>query len=67
MGGLEDFVGCTIKRDLTKMTLNIFQPGIINKINQGFNEDVKSLVTFDTPDTPHKGIVRNQETYTEIS
>ena len=37
----EDFVGFTIKRDLTKMTLNISQPHLINKVTQGFNEDVK--------------------------
>ena len=37
MGELEDFVGCTIKRDLTKKTLNIYQPDLITKITQGFN------------------------------
>ena len=36
-------------------------------MTQGFNEDVKSLMTFNTPDTLHKGIVRNQETDTNIS
>ena len=61
MGELEDFVGCAIKRDLTNMTLNIYQPDIINKMNQGFNGDVKLLMTFNTPDTPHQGIVSNQE------
>ena len=59
MGELEDFVGCTIKRDLTKTTLNISQTDIINKKTQGFNEDLKSLMTFNTPATPYKGIVRN--------
>ena len=40
MGELEDFVGCTIKRDLTNITLNISQPDIINKTTQGFNGDL---------------------------
>ena len=60
MGELEDFVGCTIKRDLTNMTLNTSQPDIFNKMNQLFNKDVKSLITFNTPGTPHIVIVRNQ-------
>ena len=64
---LEDFVGYTIKRDLTKITLNIYQPHIITKITQGFKENMKSLMTFNIPDTPHKGIVNNQEKYTKIS
>ena len=41
MGELEDFVGCKIKNYLTNTTLNIYQPDIINKINQGFNGDLK--------------------------
>ena len=49
------------------MTLNIYQPDLINKMTQGFNEDMKSLITFNTPDTPHQGIVFNQETDTKIS
>ena len=35
-------------------------------MNQGFNEDMKSLMTFNTPATTHKGIVHNQETDTKI-
>ena len=64
---LEEFIGCTIKCDITKMTLNISQPDISKKTTQGFNKDVKSLMTFNTPDTPHQGIVCNQEKYTNIS
>ena len=60
MGELEDFIGCTIKRDLAKMTLKISQPDLINKMTPGFNEDAKSLITFNTPATPHKGIVYHQ-------
>ena len=56
MGELEDFLGCTIWRDLTKTTLNIYQPGMINKMTQVFNEYVKSLMTFNTPAKIHKGI-----------
>ena len=41
MSELEDFVGCMIKRDLTKTTINISQPDLITKMTQGFNEDVK--------------------------
>ena len=66
MGPLEDFSGCTLKRDLTKMTLKISQPHIITKTTKGFNKDVKSLMNFNTPATPHKGIVCNQERDTKI-
>ena len=66
IGKLESFIGCTIKRDLTKMNLKIYQLDIINKTNQGFNEDMKSIIAFNTPATPHEGIVRNQETDTKI-
>ena len=34
-------------------------------MTQGFNEDVKSLMTFNTLDTLYKVIVRNQETDTK--
>ena len=67
LGELEDFVGYTINRDLTKTTLNIYQPYLISKTTQQFNEDMKLLMTFNTPDTPHKEIIRNQETDTKIS
>ena len=40
MGELEEFVGCTIKRYLINMTLNIYQPCLVNNITQEFNEDV---------------------------
>ena len=36
MSELEDFMICRIKRDLTKITLKISQPDIINKMTQGF-------------------------------
>ena len=62
MGELKDFAKFTIKRDLTKMTLNISQPDLINKMTQGFNEDIKYLMNFNTPSTPYKGIACNQET-----
>ena len=67
MGKLEDFVGCTVRRDLIKMTLKIYQPHLITKITQVFNEYVKSLMRFNTPDYPHHGFVRIQETYTKKS
>ena len=37
MGELEESVGCTIKRDITNITLKIYEPHIINKTAQGFN------------------------------
>ena len=49
MGELEDFLGYEIERGLTNNTLNIYQPHLITKITQGFNKDVKSLITFNTP------------------
>ena len=63
----ECFIGCMIKSDLTKMTLNISQPDIITNMTQGFKKDVKSMMTFNTAATPHKGILRNQETGIKIS
>ena len=60
MGEIEYFIGCTIKHDLSKINLKISQPDLINKITQGFKEDMKSLMTFNTPSTPNKGIVRDQ-------
>ena len=67
MGELEYFVGFMIKCDLTKMIPNISQPHIITNTTQVFNEDAKSLMIFNTPDTPHKRIVHNQETDMKIS
>ena len=54
MGELEDFLWCKIKRNLTNINLNIYQSDIITKMAQGFNEDMKSLMTFNTPDIIHK-------------
>ena len=66
MGGLEDVLGCTFNLGITKMTLNISQPHIIHKMTRGFNKDMKSLITFNTPATPNNGVVCNQETDTKI-
>ena len=67
MGELEDFIGCMIKRDLTKMTLNICQPDPINRMIRGFNGDMKSLMTFNTPATPYKGVLLNKKIDTKAS
>ena len=67
MGELEDFVGCTVNCDLTKIILKISQPDLITNLTQGFNKDMKSLITFNTPDIPHKGIFRHQEIDAKIS
>ena len=64
MGELEDLLWCTIKHDLVKIIFNISQPDLINKMTQGFNEDLKSIINFNTPATPHKDIVQNQQTVT---
>ena len=48
MGELDEFIGCEIKGDLTKMTLKISQPDLITMMTQGFNKDLKSLITFNT-------------------
>ena len=37
MGELDEFIECEIKGDLTKMTLKISQPDLINKMTHGFN------------------------------
>ena len=66
MGEIEDFIGCTIKREFTKMTPNISQLDLINYMTQGFNKDMKSLMTFNNPATPNKGVLRNQETDIKI-
>ena len=49
------------------MTPKIYQLDLIIKITQVFNKDVKSLKTFNTPATPHKWFLRNQETAKKIS
>ena len=67
MDELEDFAGCAIKWDLSKMTLKIYQPHIITNMTKGLKKYMKLLMNFNNPDTPHKGIVRNQETDTTIS
>ena len=64
---LEDLVGCMIKHDMTKMTLNISQPDLNKKITQEFNKDLKSLMTSNTPDTIHKKNVYSQEMDSKIS
>ena len=55
MGELEYLVGCKINRYINKINLNIYQQYIINKITQVFNEDVKSIITCNTPSTPYNG------------
>ena len=67
MGEIEDLVIFTIKRDLTKMTLKISQPHLMTNMTQGLNKDMKSIMIFNTPATPHKRIAHNQETDTTIT
>ena len=43
------------------------EPNIISNITQGFNYDVKSLMTSNTPAIPHKGVVHKQETGTKTN
>ena len=67
MDYLDEFVGCTINRELTKIILQISQPYLITKMTQIFNEDMKSLINFNAPDIPYKEILHNQEIDTKIS
>ena len=41
MGELEDFVGFTIKHDLTNTTLKTSQPHLVSNMTQVFNKDNK--------------------------
>ena len=54
MGPLEEFLGWTIKRELTNMTLNFSQSELISKND--------SITIFNTPTTSHKEILCQQET-----
>ena len=67
IGELEEFVGFLIKCDLANMTLRISKPDIITKMTQVFNKYMKSLMIFNTPAKPHKGIVRNRKTNTKYN
>ena len=64
---LEDFLVCMINCELNKTILKASQTRQINKTTQGFNKDVESLMILNTPDTPYKGIVCNQEICTKKS
>ena len=59
-GPPENFVGYTIKHELTKTNLKISQPHLISKMTQGCNKYVKSLMIFNTVATMHNRDVRNQ-------
>ena len=54
-----------IRQDLINMTLKRSQPHQTTKMTQGFNEYVKSVMTFNTLVTPHKGVLHDQETDTK--
>ena len=59
---LQEFILRTIKCDLIKMTLKIYQPDLFNNTNKVFNKEMKYFITFNIPATTHKGVVYNQET-----
>ena len=40
-GPLERYVEYTIKRNLTRITLNIYQSNLITKITKGFNDNLR--------------------------
>ena len=42
------------------MTINISHPDSITKMTQSFNGEVKALMNFNIPATPHKGAVQKQ-------
>ena len=58
MGLPEKCVGYTIECDLTNNTLNISHLDLITKTTQGFNNDVKTIIKYNTPDTTYTGIVQ---------
>ena len=60
MEQLEKFLGCKNKFDITKITLNIYHPDLISKTTQLFRYYMKSLVNFNSPDAPHKKIIRKK-------
>ena len=61
---LDEFVECAIKHDLDKTNLKISQSHLITNITWGFNYYMKSIMTFNTPTTKPKDIVRKKETGT---
>ena len=63
----DSYAGCTINCDLTKMTINITHLDLITKTTQGFKEDMKSIMNFNTSATQQKGISYKQETDTKLS
>ena len=63
----KELVGFTFKCDITKITLNNSRRHIISKMTHLFNCDVKSFMTFNTPDTLHKWIGCKKVSGTEIS
>ena len=65
MSELEDIIGCKIKRDLANMTLKISQTHLITQMTQGFNRNIKSLMTLNAIDTSHKGFLGSRKTYTK--
>ena len=44
LGPLEEFIECRIKHELTNTVFNIYQPHLIAKITQLFNNGMKSLM-----------------------
>ena len=55
---LEEMFWCMIYSGLAKMTLSVSQTELIKKLNQGFNNDVQSLMKFVTPNKPLRGILK---------
>ena len=56
-----------IKHDLTKMDIKIYHPHIITKITQGFKEDIKLLMTFNTPTALYERIFHKQKNIIYLS
>ena len=64
---MEKILGYKIKRDLNNITLNISQSHLISKLTQVFNDEVKSLMTLNTPMQHTSGLYKKKETGTNIS
>jgi hypothetical protein len=58
---LEDYLSCEITFNKTRTRAWLGQPHLIKKLEKKFGKMVKGLMKYQTPGTPHTGIVRPKE------
>jgi hypothetical protein len=58
---LEDYLSCEIRFNKTRTKVWLGQPHLIKKLEKKFGEMVKGLMKYQTPGTPHTGIMRPKE------